>query len=169
MIIGCTRHPTDSLTNEATETKPRTTDSITKSKTADSKRVVTLIVKDSTKYSKRFLDGLREIGPGTKFELIDNLIITDDKYRNDFGQILSDNKDLTLKAERKGNKYQIKVRQINLTTISYDFELIDNNGQSTTETGLADRSPQFMLGPETDTDENEKTYAALEYFTQSAK
>lgn len=173
--IGC-KQPTndslarvssDSLISETNNTKPTTTDSI--NKPTEQKRVNTLIVKDSTKYSKRFLDGLRGSVFGTKFELIDNLIITDDRYRNDFGQILPDNQTVILTAQRNGNKYSIKVRQVKLTTISYDFELTDSKGQKIVETGLADMPSAFMLGSETDSDENDKTYAVTEYLTLKEK
>lgn len=130
-------------------------------------RHVEIIVKDSTQYSKEFLQGLREKGPGSKFELIDNLIITDGTYRNDFGQVLPDQQDIMLKAARNGNTYHLNVKQVNLTTISYDLLLTDSVGQSTVEKGFADRSPQFMLGSETDEDESHQTYAVTEYFTRN--
>jgi hypothetical protein len=132
-------------------------------------RKVTIIVKDPSKYSKTFIEGLRDIGPGQKFELIDDLIITDDKYRNSFSQLLPANKTVIVTGQKDGWKYELELNRVNYTTISYDFSVTDKKGTMTKESGLADKSPQFMLGSESDEDENGIGYFCSEYYAISKK
>lgn len=127
---------------------------------------VKLHVKDSTEYSSRFLSKLLEgLGPGRKYELKSDTIITDDKYVNNFRQVLPDNKEVILKGEKKGNKYLLKLRQVKHTTISYDFEFVDNKGNKIKESGLADLSPSFMLAAEGDNDDDGGGFWCSEYWT----
>jgi hypothetical protein len=137
----------------------------TKSVAQNTKRQRTVITKDSTKYSKRFLKSLREQGYGTKFELIDDTIITDNKYRSGFAQFLPEKKDVFLKGQKKGRRYEIKLKRVNYSTISYDFTFTDENGNVIKEKGQADKSPNFMLGSESDEDDNGGGYFCSEYYS----
>ena len=131
------------------------------------KRIV--IVKDSTKYSKQFLKALGERGYGTRFELIDDSIFVDGKYKVGFAQFLPEKKEIFLKGQKSGRRFELKLHRVNYTTITFDFTFIDENGKVTREAGKADKTPGIILGSESDTDDNGNGYFCSEYFSIDEK
>ena len=167
ILLGCSRSTKNSITIE-TSNKQISNDSVGQVSAnflnlSNSK--VALSIKDSSKYSQKFIAALLDgNGVGKKYKIIDDSILTDDKYKVGFSQVLPDNKEVTLTGQRNGNSYELRLRQLKLTTISYDFKLTGDDGKVIQEKGLADLLPSFMLGPEGDNDDDGGGYFCTEYF-----
>jgi len=141
------------------------TDTVKKLDNQEQKRNVILIVKDSTQYSKRFLAELRAWGPGHKFELTDNKIVADSQHGTII-QLIPKGETVVLRGLKNDKKYELRLRRIDYTSISYEFLFVDKDGKLLTEQGIGEIRSDFMLGSGMDEDDKGLDYGiSSEYWT----
>lgn len=124
-----------------------------------------IYIKDKSQYDQTFIDGLADYNEPIK--LIDNYIITgvDTTY---FPNDLSLNIPTIFKASKDGNKYLLTVTRINLTSLTYEFQLSDkDNNTIDTKSGKATLFSAFFLGPEGDVDTESGGYGSQEYWDKA--
>jgi hypothetical protein len=164
--IQCSRKTNDSLPTETTNSNLTATNTVKKLDNQKQKRNVILIVKDSTQYSRSFLAGLRAWGPGHKFELNDNEIVTDDFHQTIIIQLIPKGETVVLHGQKNNKKYEVRLKRIDYTSVSYEFLFTDDNGKLLTEQGIGELRSDFMLGSGMDEDDKGLAYGInSEYWT----
>jgi len=164
--IHCSRKTNDSLPVETANSNLTATDTVKKRDNQEQKRNAILIVKDSTQYSRRFLAGLRAWGPGHKFELNDDVIVTDDSHQTKIIQLIPKGETVVLRGQKNNKKYELRLKRIDYTSVSYEFIFTDDNGKLLTEQGIGELRSDFMLGSGMDEDDKGLGYGiSSEYWT----
>jgi hypothetical protein len=133
------------------------------------------MVKDPSKYAPKFLTDLLDLYPE-----YDTLILKEDKIiimsRSFNGVKYVTQQDTTIipsglplnifvkyKAEIENKKYELSLKRINYTNIEYDLKIND----ASIRTGQAILPGGFILGEETDEDENGSAYSVIQYLDDS--
>jgi hypothetical protein len=169
VTIQCSRKANDSPTTETIHSNLTATDTVKKQDNQDQKRNVILIVKDSTQYSKRFLAGLRDYGPGQKFELTDDEIVADGYRKTKIIQLIPKGKTVVLRGQKNNKKYELRLQRIDYTSISYEFLFTDKNGKLS-EQGIGEIRSDFMLGSGMDEDDRGIGFGiSCEYWTNDSR
>jgi hypothetical protein len=145
----------------------------TSEKAADKKTVDTLqtisvdkqqseiYIKDKSQYDQTFINGLADYNEPIK--LIDNYIISG-KDTTYFPNDLPLNKVIYFKGVKAERHFLLTVRRVNLTSLTYDFEIIKDNETVDFKNGKAILGSMFFLGPEGDDDiETQSGYGSQEY------
>lgn len=116
------------------------------------KKETEIVIKNQADYSEKFIQGLKELGY-KKFELIDSLLITDNKDTIAFSQTPKIG-ELRVYTGRLDNlAIALTVKRINYTTVDYKIEMVDFGKTSHNQTGKADIISSFFLGTESNEDE----------------
>lgn len=114
-------------------------------------------------YSEEFLHSFREMQSNMPLTLKDNYILVE----NDtvyFPEDLKQMKDYHFTGFTEKYFYQLDVRRTNLTSIEYEYVVLENEKQLYTSEGTAHLSAGFILGSETDDDdETGEGYLLTEY------
>lgn len=122
---------------------------------------------DKSQYDQTFIDGL--VGYGEQIKLIENymLIGQDTAY---FPEEIKLNKETIFKGTKNNNNFVLTVRRINLTSLNYNFQLLDKDAQLlNSKKGKATLGSLFFLGSESDDDdETGEGYLSVEYYDHSA-
>jgi hypothetical protein len=129
------------------------------------KKQTGIFVKDKSQYDQAFIDGLADYNEPIK--LIDNYIITgvDTTY---FPNDLNLNTATIFKAIKDDSKYLLTVTRINLTSLTYSFQLTDKDNQTIdTKSGKAILFSTFFLAPEGDVDTESSGYGSQEYWDKA--
>jgi hypothetical protein len=109
-----------------------------------------IYIKDKSQYDQKFIDGLADYNQPIK--LIDNYIVAgnDTTY---FPEDIQLNKVTTFKASKDSLKYELTVKRINLTSLSYTFTITDRDNKTIDiKSGKAILGSTFFIGPEGDND-----------------
>ncbi len=113
-----------------------------------------------------FINELSESNNQAK--LVDNYILIGEE-KVYFPEDLQLNKETIFQGNREGNKFVLTLTRINLTSLIYDFKVLDSasnliNGKS----GKATISPQFFLDSEIDSDDAGDSYSSTAYWDYSS-
>lgn len=130
----------------------------------DEKTAVTEIaIKNKHDYSEKFIQGLKELGY-KKIELIDSLLIIDDKDTVTFSQTPKIG-ELRNYTGKQGNlAIAVTVKRINYTTVDYKIEMVEFGKTSHNQHGQADIASSFFFGSESNEDEQTgDSYFVTEY------
>jgi hypothetical protein len=173
LLIGCLNHKKEESIQNNKSLK-----SIGVSKTQEKSYSIAgkvFIVKDSTKYSQTFIKELKKLNPSFEsITLADEKIFissssfTGTKYINNLDTVLIPielplNKVVIYKAEKDGKNYILSLRRINYTNIEYELRInasIIKSGQVILNTG-------YILGMETEEDENGSAYGVIQYLEEN--
>jgi hypothetical protein len=130
------------------------------------KQLYDIYIKDKSQYDQTFIDGLADYNEPIK--LIDNYIVTG-KDTTYFPEDLSLNKVTTFKATNGYINFLLTVTRINLTTLTYNFQLIDKENKIIkAETGKAILGSMFFLASENDEDsQTGDSYGSCEYWDKT--
>lgn len=130
------------------------------------KQLHDIYIKDKSQYDQTFIDGLADYNEPIK--LIDNYIITG-KDTTYFPKVLSLNKATTFKATKGNNEFLLTVTRINLTTLTYNFQLTDKDNKTVnTKIGKAILGSMFFLASENDEDsQTSEGYGSCEYWDKA--
>ncbi|WP_237274930.1 hypothetical protein [Tenacibaculum ovolyticum] len=134
-----------------TSTKSEKIKAETEHKTATQKEV-TVVVKNKHDYSENFIKGLKKIVGFGDFELTDNFLILKDKDTVEFPDKPKINKQIVLTAEKDNLAITLKIKRINQVSIEYIIDMAQFGKSTFKSNGIAEISPGFFLGSESDTD-----------------
>ena len=127
-----------------------------------------IYIKDKTQYDQTFIDGL--LGYNETIQLVDDYILVgeDTAY---FPKDLKLNRQTIFKGTKDNNKYILTVTRTNLTTLNYEFQLIDRDNKSIdNKSGKAVLGSLFFFGSETDEDDQDGLmYGSSEYWDKRNK
>lgn len=124
-----------------------------------------LTLQNDLDYSAVFLKKLTYAGLAKNIELLDSLLILEQKDSFVFPMDLPKAKWVNFVAMKSGYMYALDVSRANYTTLNFNFEL--RKGRTTIDQirGKADLNPGFVLGSESDEDDRTGiSYFANEYF-----
>jgi hypothetical protein len=115
------------------------------------KQQLDIYIKDKSQYDQTFIDGLTDYNEPIK--LIDNYIVTG-KDTTYFPDDLILNKPTIFTAIKDNNKYVLTVTRTNLTNLTYQFQLTDNDNKIlNTNSGQAILGSMFFLASEVNEDD----------------
>jgi len=155
-----------SCKNQSPEKTPdkKLVDSL-KSTSADN-RIQAIPIKEKLQYDQSFIEGLADYNEPIKF--VENYILTG-KDTTYFPNDLTLNEPTTFNATKDNNKYLLTVTRINLTTLTYNFQLKDKNNKTVdSKSGKAVLNSTFFLASEIDEDsQTGDGYGSSEYWNKT--
>lgn len=124
-----------------------------------------IFIKDKSQYDQTFINGLADFnGP---IKLIDNYILTG-KDTTYFPIDLPLNKEIYFKGIKAEQYFLLSVRRVNLTSLTYDFEIIKDNETVDFKRGKVILGSMFFLASENDEDsQTGDSYGSFEYWDKS--
>src|SRR5690554_3005185 len=111
-----------------------------------------IIIKNKADYSDKFIQGLKKLGY-KKFELIDSLLIIDNKDTVTFSQTPKIGEQRVYTGRQDNLAIAVTVKRINYTTVDYKIEMVEFGKTSHNQTGQSDIISSFFFGAESDEDE----------------
>ncbi len=140
------------------------TNEATASNESETKKLAAIFIEDKSQYSAQFISKIRSYGGIDRVDLKGDLVILDQRDSIQFPQIPKVNKRYTLTGKEGDLAIAITVKRINYTTIEYKIEMNEFGKSIKSEMGLADLSPFFFLGSESDIDDQTKeSYFCTEF------
>ncbi len=126
------------------------------------KQQLDIYIKDKSQYDQTFIDGLADYNEPIK--LIENFIVTG-KDTTYFPDDLILNKPTTFTSIKDNNKYVLTVTRTNLTNLTYQFQLTNNDNKTLdTKSGKAILGSTFFFAPEGEPDpETGNSFVSNEY------
>jgi hypothetical protein len=122
-----------------------------------------IVVKNKSDYSEKFIQGLKGLGY-KKFELIDSLLIIDNKDTVTFSQTPKIGEQRVYTGKQGNLAIAVKVKRINYTTVDYKIEMVEFGKTNHFQTGQADIISSFFFGTESNEDERTgEGYFVTEY------
>lgn len=122
-----------------------------------------IVVKNKSDYSEKFIQGLKGIGY-KKFELIDSLLIIDNKDTVTFSQTPKIGEQRIYTGKKDNLAIAVTVKRINYTTVDYKIEMVEFGKTNHFQTGQADIISSFFFGAESNEDERTgEGYFVTEY------
>jgi hypothetical protein len=127
-----------------------------------------LYIKDRSLYSPEWLAAIEKSGYNEPLKVIDNYILID-KDTTYFPEELKLNAGYHLTAFTDKHFYQLDITRINLTTLEYDFTLMENEKAILKKNGKAHLGALFFIGGESFTDDlSGDEHLGSEYYDESS-
>ncbi len=128
---------------------------------------VSIVIKDSSDYSLNFIRSLKTDKSFWNYTLNGNLFIFNDNDTTKFPEDPPMGKIVILSNKKEDIEINLTVKRVFQSSIEYKLEFIQN-GSSSIQKGLADLSPHFFLGSESDTDDSTGySYFSAEYWDKN--
>jgi hypothetical protein len=126
-----------------------------------------IVIKDSSDYSISFIRSLKTDKFFWNYNLNGNLFIFNDNDTTKFPEDPPLGKLVILSNKKEDLEINLTVKRVFQSSIEYKLEFIQN-GTSSIQKGLADLSPHFFLGSESDTDDSTGySYFSAEYWDKN--
>ncbi len=131
---------------------------------SETKKLAAIFIEDESQYSSEFISKIRSFGGIERVDLKGDLVILDQGDSIQFPQIPKVNERYTLTGKEGDLAIAITVKRINYTSLEYKIEMNEFGKSSKSEIGLAELSPFFFLGSESDMDDRtEESYFCTEF------
>ena|SRR5690554_493442 len=156
-FVACNNSATDNKNISTSSDTITTVSSSTNNSTVDiqeqsDKKETEIVVKNKADYSEKFIQGLKELGY-KKFELIDSLLIIDNKDTVTFSQTPKIGEQRVYTGKQDNLAIAVTIKRINYTTVDYKIEMVEFGKTSHNQTGQSDIISSFFFGAESDEDE----------------
>lgn len=167
-FVACNNSATDNKNISTSSDTITTVSSSTNNSTVDlqeqsDKKETEIVVKNKADYSEKFIQGLKELGY-KKFELIDSLLIIDNKDTVTFSQTPKIGEQRVYTGKQDNLAIAVTIKRINYTTVDYKIEMVEFGKTSHNQTGQSDIISSFFFGAESDEDERTgEGYFVTEY------
>lgn len=167
-FVACNNSATDNKNISTSSDTITTVSSSTNNSTVDiqeqsDKKETEIVVKNKADYSEKFIQGLKELGY-KKFELIDSLLIIDNKDTVTFSQTPKIGEQRVYTGKQDNLAIAVTIKRINYTTVDYKIEMVEFGKTSHNQTGQSDIISSFFLGAESNEDERTgEGYFVTEY------
>ena len=167
-FVACNNSATDNKNISTSSDTITTVSSSTNNSTVDiqeqsDKKETEIVVKNKADYSEKFIQGLKELGY-KKFELIDSLLIIDNKDTVTFSQTPKIGEQRVYTGRQDNLAIAVTIKRINYTTVDYKIEMVEFGKTSHNQTGQSDIISSFFFGAESNEDERTgEGYFVTEY------
>ncbi len=129
----------------------------------DDRPLAVVTIDNPADYSEDFVNILKEQKQFTPVHLSGDSMIIDGKSIP-FPNVPILNQEFIFRGDNKNIALGLIIKRFNYSSISYTIEMEDSKSKQHKKTGIADMSPYFFLGAESDVNElTDQSYFALEY------